>query len=73
MTIKQTLYVIKANSPSISVKFVSETQEYRITIKYRAADRREDAAYYTSDSADAINTARSMQVFVDENIGRNSL
>jgi len=67
MTIKQTVAFIRANYPKITCNWKSDTREYRVTFKTGTPLSKEDSASYCTDSDDAIGTARSMQVFCDEN------
>ena len=58
MTIHQTLTTIK--QMGLSARYNSEYKEYRVTVKTTDHKRAEDIAYYTSDSQDAIDTAKKM-------------
>lgn len=63
MTIKNTIQYIRDNFKTISVKWIAEIKEYKVTYKRAIMlnnSDRESAAYYTSDAADAIATAREM-------------
>lgn len=72
MTQLETMRVVREQNPSITIGFNRETQEYRITFKNGSREEKENAACYTNDSMDAVGTAHSMQVYIDECIGRNS-
>lgn len=61
MTIRDTLHTIRAMSPRLSVRWRSDTREYRVTLADLATPTDQEAcAYYTQDADDAIATAQFM-------------
>jgi hypothetical protein len=49
---------LKHSAPSIAITYSAEWEEYRVN--YR--NGREATAYYTTDIADAIGTAKAMHI-----------
>jgi hypothetical protein len=60
MTIAQTIQAIKAIDPILTARYISETREYRVSIRGVSQQANENIAYYTEDSDDAIATAKAM-------------
>ena len=61
MTRNDVLIYIRKTCQSLTVTYLPDTKEFRITLKVGTKRRKENVAYYTEDKTDAINTALAMQ------------